>query len=79
MNKMRVYELAKEMGYSSKEFLDMLRFGQAVDSGRARAELGLAPAPLATVIDRACAWFAKSGYLGRPAGRAPVVPTGAAS
>ncbi len=24
-NKMRVYELAKEMGYSSKEFLDMLR------------------------------------------------------
>lgn len=61
------------------EFLDMLRFGQAVDSGRARAELGLAPAPLATVIDRACAWFAKSGYLGRPAGRAPVVPTGAAS
>lgn len=25
MNKMRVYELAKELGYSSKDFLDMLR------------------------------------------------------
>ena len=25
MNKMRVYELATEMGYSSKEFLDLLR------------------------------------------------------
>ncbi len=49
------------------EFLDMIRFGQRFDARRARDELGFAPAGLEEVLDRACAWFQKSGYLGRKA------------
>lgn len=47
------------------EFLDMIRYGQRFDARRAREELGFAPAGLEEVLDRACAWFEKSGYLGR--------------
>jgi dihydroflavonol-4-reductase len=47
------------------EFLDMLRFGQRFDPRLARDELGLVPAPLDAVLDSACAWFDKSGYLRR--------------
>ena len=47
------------------EFLDMVRFGQLFDAGRARAELDFKPAGLEEVLDRACAWFEKSGYLRR--------------
>ena len=48
------------------EFLDMLRFGQRYSYKAAAEQLGFSPAPLEVVLDRACAWFEKSGYLKRP-------------
>jgi dihydroflavonol-4-reductase len=51
------------------EFLDMLRFGQRYDAEPARAELGFPTTPLAAVVDQACEWFIRAGYLRPRAGR----------
>jgi len=53
------------------EFLDMLRLGHPYSYGRAAQLLGFTPAPLEEVVDRACAWFEKSGYLKRRDGKTP--------
>jgi dihydroflavonol-4-reductase len=49
-----------------REFVDMVTTGQAVSSARARADLGLCPAPLDVSLDRAHAWFVRHGYAPDP-------------
>jgi dihydroflavonol-4-reductase len=45
------------------EFLDMMRYGRAYDSGKAVRELGLGQTPLPEIVDRTIAWYRANGFL----------------
>ena len=49
-----------------REFVDMVSVGQPVSNARARADLGLAPAPLDRSLDRAHEWFLRHRYIPDP-------------
>ncbi|MBX3248675.1 MAG: NAD-dependent epimerase/dehydratase family protein [Myxococcales bacterium] len=46
-----------------RELVDLITWGQAVDSSRARRELGLVFRPLEQTLDDAHAWFVRFGFL----------------
>jgi dihydroflavonol-4-reductase len=47
----------------SREIVDMAVWGQFVDSGKARAELGFAPRPLAATLADSVDWYRRNGYI----------------
>lgn len=50
----------------SKEIVDLIRYGQFVDSSRARDELGYTARPLEETIDASYDWYRRNGYVRRP-------------
>lgn len=50
--------------WMSRELVDMARFGQWVDSSKARSELGLsAPLELQATLTKACNWYLRHRYV----------------
>ena len=55
-----------ERPFLPREFVDMVRHGQWVDTRKATAELGLSPpVPLHLTIRKACAWYRRYRYIPR--------------
>lgn len=48
-----------------REFVDVVRHGHPVDSGRATRELGLGPTDLGAVLERAVRWYEDHRYIPR--------------
>ncbi len=52
--------------FLAREFVDMARFGQWVDSSKARLELGLEePEELQATLTKACDWYLRHNYVPR--------------
>jgi len=52
-----------------REWVDIVRHWLSADSSLALEELGLALTPLDASIRRACAWYARHGYIPRTEGK----------